>query len=329
MWIPSVLAALWKSRSSQPQLRSRLQLEALEDRLVPAIFIWDGGGSDNNWTTAANWDGNQVPGVGADLVFPVNAQRKTNNNDLPAGRNIGSITFEGDGYNLSGNLIDLRRSGTIINATNSTGSNTINFQINMGEPINPAEGRFIQVVSAQAELILNGKLSGGLLDFRTGGSGRLVLAGSNDFGSTAELLGPAVRLRNSSALGKVTNFAGVFSGSDVRGKGIELENGITVGEPLVFRQTTLRNVSGNNSLTGLFQVSDPLQIRVEVGSQLTVTQGVTGDDGRVADTFTGEPQQTAINKTGPGTLIFSGNGTYTGPTTVSEGVLHINGSSSL
>ncbi len=36
--------------------------------LVPAASIWDGGGADDNWTTAANWgaagsDG--VPGTGS------------------------------------------------------------------------------------------------------------------------------------------------------------------------------------------------------------------------------------------------------------------------
>ena len=39
----------------------RLNLARLEDRLTPAIATWDGGGADNNWTTAVNWVGDVGP----------------------------------------------------------------------------------------------------------------------------------------------------------------------------------------------------------------------------------------------------------------------------
>jgi hypothetical protein len=32
-------------------------------------FIWDGGGGDNNWSTAANWSGDAVPGATDDVYF--------------------------------------------------------------------------------------------------------------------------------------------------------------------------------------------------------------------------------------------------------------------
>src|SRR5437764_884468 len=35
----------------------RLRLQNLEDRTVPAIVTWDGGGGDFNWNNAANWSG--------------------------------------------------------------------------------------------------------------------------------------------------------------------------------------------------------------------------------------------------------------------------------
>ncbi|MCA9968905.1 MAG: hypothetical protein KC425_01755, partial [Anaerolineales bacterium] len=31
--------------------------------------VWDGGGADNNWSTAENWSGDQVPGAGDTVVF--------------------------------------------------------------------------------------------------------------------------------------------------------------------------------------------------------------------------------------------------------------------
>jgi len=36
---------------------------------VPLTFVWDGGGGDNNWSTAANWSGDIVPGENDDVVF--------------------------------------------------------------------------------------------------------------------------------------------------------------------------------------------------------------------------------------------------------------------
>ena len=36
---------------------------------VPTTVVWDGGGSDYNWRTAANWVGDAAPIPGDDLVF--------------------------------------------------------------------------------------------------------------------------------------------------------------------------------------------------------------------------------------------------------------------
>ncbi|MEP7158805.1 MAG: S8 family serine peptidase, partial [Chloroflexota bacterium] len=67
---------------------------------------WTGGGSDNNWTTAANWGGT-APVAGDDLVFPGGAARLTNTNDFTAGTSFNSITLSGTGYTLSGNSVAL------------------------------------------------------------------------------------------------------------------------------------------------------------------------------------------------------------------------------
>ena len=36
-------------------------MEHLEERVVPATFIWSGLGGNNNWSTAANWQGGVAP----------------------------------------------------------------------------------------------------------------------------------------------------------------------------------------------------------------------------------------------------------------------------
>src|SRR5262245_26433958 len=49
--------------------RRRLTFEYLEDRVVPAQFIWDGSAGDGLWNNGQNWNTGTVPGNGDDLVF--------------------------------------------------------------------------------------------------------------------------------------------------------------------------------------------------------------------------------------------------------------------
>jgi autotransporter-associated beta strand protein len=87
---------------------TRMRLTRLEDRLAPAFLYWDGGGPDNNWTTAANWAGDVVPRPGDDLIFPkLTASRFTNVNDFPAGTVFHSIRLDNSDYDITGNPVTL------------------------------------------------------------------------------------------------------------------------------------------------------------------------------------------------------------------------------
>lgn len=73
-------------------------------------FTWDGGGSDNDMTTAENWAGDVAPtgDDDEDLVFPANIDKLTVNNDFTAETSFNSITFSGtatknSNYTLTGN----------------------------------------------------------------------------------------------------------------------------------------------------------------------------------------------------------------------------------
>ncbi len=52
-----------------------LKFQSLESRRVLAVATWDGGGLDNKWTTAANWEGDTTPKGGSELLFPSSASR--------------------------------------------------------------------------------------------------------------------------------------------------------------------------------------------------------------------------------------------------------------
>jgi len=82
---------------------ARMHVVRLEDRLAPAVATWDGGGTDNNWTTAANWVGDVAPNPQDDLVFSAGAARLTNNNDFVAGTVFDRIDLRGPDYRIGGN----------------------------------------------------------------------------------------------------------------------------------------------------------------------------------------------------------------------------------
>ncbi len=75
--------------------------------VYPATKVWDGGGSDANWQTAANWADDIAPVAGDDLVFAANAPQQANNNNFFFLTSFRSITVEGGAYSLGGNPIRL------------------------------------------------------------------------------------------------------------------------------------------------------------------------------------------------------------------------------
>ncbi len=82
-----------------------------------AVRTWDGGGADNNWTTAANWVGDVAPAAGDELVFPASAAQFATNNNFFILTNFNSITFEGGTYTVGGNAFRLSDGLTVNGGT--------------------------------------------------------------------------------------------------------------------------------------------------------------------------------------------------------------------
>ena len=92
-----------------------------------AYRVWDGGGSDDNWTTAANWVGDVAPQPDEALRFAAGAARTANNNnDFPLNTTFRTLLIEG-GYTLGGKGLQL--SGDL--KANISGSSTLNLPVRL------------------------------------------------------------------------------------------------------------------------------------------------------------------------------------------------------
>jgi YD repeat-containing protein len=100
-----------RQRKRSPEVRSRLALETLEDRILPSIVNWIGGSGD--WSTASNWlDAttltNHVPGAADDAVINVAGISVTHSSGSDT---VNSLTMN-DPFTLSGGTLALAAGGT-------------------------------------------------------------------------------------------------------------------------------------------------------------------------------------------------------------------------
>jgi len=121
--------------------------------------IWTGLGSDNNWSTAANWYKSQVPPSLESIQF-TGTTRLSSFNDLPIDRPVNYITFNpsAGSFTLSGNRFILN-SGSITN--NSSNLQTINNDVKLGSAAN-------YINANTGNITFNGLLSGSSSIIKTG-----------------------------------------------------------------------------------------------------------------------------------------------------------------
>ncbi len=240
----------------------RVHYQWLESRRVLATAYWDGGGADDNWTTAANWEGDVAPSVGADLFFTPGAARRASVNDFAPNTVFGGIYLSGSNYSLSGNTIDL--AGGI--ESTATG-NSLNFGIRQTSTHRISQlvegtltirgsidlNGFDLTASAKGVLQFDGSIkgAGGLVT-----SGEIVLNSVNSYSGLTTVSSGTLRVGNGSALGSAASGTLILGGAS-----LQLENDITVAdEPLSGQLLTLIS-QGNNAWNGLINVPGWLYLR--------------------------------------------------------------------
>ena len=141
---------------------------------VTRPFAWDGGGSDGNWSTAANWVDDVLPPAGSALYF-AGAASENGCCDDRTGVAFQSIEFGSSGFSITGTTALTLTGGITVDAGVSDAVIAMNVTAN--SPIT------VDVADADASLTLSGGLSGSGSLTKSGG-GTLALADDAHSGDT-------------------------------------------------------------------------------------------------------------------------------------------------
>jgi fibronectin-binding autotransporter adhesin len=299
-------------------------------------LTWDGGGADNNWSTAANWNPDFVPVDGLDLFFPAGAPADslTNTNDI-SGLDIRSIIVNGGGYNVSGNAITL--SNGIISTVPSGGpfrfapSITLTGAqafLNNGATNLLPEG---QINLNGFALTFGGTFSSNTASHQPGpitgaggivkdGPGILFLGTGSDYTGTTQINGGVVAISNANALGATgaANNTIVANGASlvIRGLASTSEaitlNGSGAGGTGALRTDPTGPCPSGCSISGAITLASNSTISTPFSDSLNVS-------GAIGGAFD-------LRKIGTGTLTLSGNSVLNGSIDIVAGKLLVTGS---
>lgn len=160
-------------------------------------------------------------------------------------------------------------------------------------------------VATGGTLTISGSISGN--SFEKVGAGTVILAGVNTYGSTT-ITGGIVAFANKSAKPAGTATAGAAGSVGL---------GVKAADAAYYSATDVGNLFNTNTLTGF-------SLNAASGVAIDTTNAGADFDQTVALTA-----GRSLTKLGTGTLILSQANTYTGATTISGGILSINGTSAL
>ncbi len=299
---------------------------------------WGGNGGTQNWSSTVANPGVPYTPVNGDelrwLSFSTSNKESTNNLD---GLSVSTISFQGapSGIVLSGNTLTV--TGTI-GSTSGGGAGTINLPLQLN-------GATVVIGGVTGDTItVNGVISetGGSRGVRVNG-GTITLSGANSFSGNVQLAyttaAPTVTINSladvgtSQSLGSgslVTFGFRTFDATLVYTGGATSTNkGFAIGE----NQSTGTDKYGGGSFvnngTGAVTWTGA-QTLLSQPSTLTRTFGLGGSNAGDNDWQSAIKNNTgglvAFTKTGTGKWILSGANTYTGATSVQQGVLLVDGS---
>jgi len=287
-----------------------------------ASNIWDGGGGDNNWNTAANWDTDAVPIFPQALTFN-GTTRLTSNNDL-SGLTVNGFTFgtTAGSFTITGNAITL--GGNITFAANPGSAVTETINLDMALSAN-------RTVTTQSNgtIVLGGVISGANTLTKTN-TGTLTLNGTaSTFTGGISVTGGTLKF---ASIGNVGVNSSLGSNGTISSNGGALEyigsTNQSSDRSIAAQGSTTIRTGGTGNLT-LSNVSahaanyTNLSVDAATGTKLEISSNISGNTA----SLTG---YTKVGKTGSGgTLVLSGTNTFTGGLSINAAAVEFSSDANL
>lgn len=281
--------------------RYPLRLEPLEDRLAPATHVWTGGALSNNVTNDNNWNIGAPNSPDDVLVFPVSAQSRVVDNNFAAGITFNSLIFQGSGYTLRGNRLNLGAGG--INASGSGAiSNEIRLDLSLGATRTITVGTSDRL-EITGDIIGNGGLT-------KEGTGTLTLvSNTNSYAGLTTVGNGVLEAERPGSLGSTASGTRVEGLSELRILGPTVGD-LDLNEPLILDGSSRLKSEGRVNIHSSVQLTGP-SVRIDgrsgIGHQLTISGAMSGAGG--------------WELVGEAHLEGTSANTYAGLTQVGDGVL--------
>jgi probable HAF family extracellular repeat protein/autotransporter-associated beta strand protein len=252
--------------------------------LTPAVRIWDGGGTGDDWGTQENWYPDQIPVKGSALTFSGTARQTIINNSTLL--SVGLVTFANGGFNISGNPLILN-AGIV-----STGDNTwaINSTLFTSQTFTSLSGTLtisgsvnnngnLLAIDGPGNHLISGAISGtgGLCK---AGSGTLTLSSTaNNYKGNTTIAGGILEFTgginlDSTPLIDVENGKAVFKTTNVNNNALNIETGDSGIFEIVNGVHTVGNIEGTGStiVNGQLTATSINQsiVTLAAGSRITI-----------------------------------------------------------
>jgi autotransporter-associated beta strand protein len=322
----------------------RIVFTILTGSLIPisAQTIWTGGGGDNNWSTANNWNNNIVaanPSLavlnfagGVRLTNTVNANWTVagiNFTNTAGAFNIGSsggstLTINGSGIVNADNSLQTLSSAIALGA-NQTWSTTSTGNLAVSGTINTAGFTLSTspTVDAARTITLSGAVSGAG-SLTVGGVGTTILSGAtaNTYSGVTTINSGGLRLQKTAGVNAIAGNITIGDGTGTDTLTLAANNQIADTSAITLNAagTPVFNLAGFTERVGSIASSNT-GASITLGNNGSLTAGDAANT-TYAGAITGTGTA-SFTKQGSGTTVLTGANSYAGTTTISAGTLQV------